>query len=92
MIDTDMLVDTPFIGCTSHHTDVDLRKLAEEDLYTRYKMLQKQLELLEIQEEYIKEETKNLKTQYVRAKEEIKVIQSTPLVIGQFNEMIDENY
>ncbi len=74
------------------HFDLDLKKLSESDLYTRYKMLQKQLELFEIQEEYIKEETKNLKIQHVRAKEEIKTIQGTPLVIGQFNEMIDENY
>jgi 26S proteasome regulatory subunit T3 len=64
----------------------------EDDFYTRYKQLQKQLELLDIQEYYIKEETKNLKIQHSRAKEEIKIIQSTPLVIGQFNEMIDENY
>ena len=72
--------------------DVDLKKISVEEIYTKYKMLQRQLELLEIQEEYIKEETKNLKVQYVRAKEEIKIIQSTPLVIGQFNEMVDENY
>jgi 26S proteasome regulatory subunit T3 len=72
--------------------EVDLKKISADDIYTKYKMLQRQLELLEIQEEYIKEETKNLKIQYVRAKEEIKIIQSTPLVIGQFNEMVDENY
>jgi 26S proteasome regulatory subunit T3 len=91
-----MIVDLPTVNV--HHpyldesTHVDLKKMSEDDLYTRYKMLQKQLELLDIQEEYIKEETKNLKVQFIRAKEEIKVIQSTPLVIGQFNEMIDENY
>lgn len=67
-------------------------KPKEVDLYTQYKKLQKELELLEIQENYIKEETKNLKVQYSRAKEEIKFIQGTPLMIGQFTEMIDENY
>lgn len=77
---------------TFEEVQFDLKRLSEEDYYTRYKLLQKQLELLEIQEQYIKEETKNLKIQYIRAKEEIKVIQGTPLVIGQFNEMIDENY
>jgi 26S proteasome regulatory subunit T3 len=35
---------------------------------------------------------KNLKRELIRAKEEIKRIQSVPLVIGQFNEMIDANY
>ena len=72
--------------------DEELNYNREDDLYTKYKQLQKQLELLDIQEYYIKEETKNLKIQHSRAKEEIKVIQSTPLVIGQFNEMVDENY
>jgi 26S proteasome regulatory subunit T3 len=62
------------------------------ELYTKYKNLQKELELLEIQENYIKDETQNLKMQYSRAKQEIKVILGTPLMIGQFNEMIDENY
>jgi len=35
---------------------------------------------------------KNLKNELVRAKEELKRIQSVPLVIGQFIEMIDENH
>lgn len=65
---------------------------AQEDLYKKYKSLQKQLEFLEIQEEYIKDEMKNLKRESIRAKEEIKRIQSVPLVIGQFSEMVDENY
>ena len=55
-------------------------------------MLQKQLELLEIQEEYFKEETKKLKIKHLGSKEEIKTIKGTPLVIGKFNEIIDENY
>ena len=45
-----------------------------------------------MQEEYIKDEMKNLKRELIRAKEEIKRIQSVPLVIGQFNEIIDANY
>ena len=56
----------------------------EEDLYTRLKTLQRQLEFLDIQEEYIKEEQKNLKRELLRAQEEVKRIQSVPLVIGQF--------
>ncbi|EME30426.1 26S protease regulatory subunit 6B [Galdieria sulphuraria] len=61
------------------------------DYYVRLKTLQRQLEFLEIQEEYIKDEMKNLKREYQQAQEEVKRIQSVPLVIGQFLEMIDAN-
>ena len=99
---------------------------AGDDLYTRFKTLQRQLEFLEIQvriqrlvvcgmpwaaciglfcvtsssiasytvvlqEDYIKEEQRNLKRELLRAQEEVKRIQSVPLVIGQFLEMIDTN-
>lgn len=57
----------------------------------RYKKLQKQIEFLDVQEEYIKDEQKNLKKEYLHAKEEVKRIQSVPLVIGQFLEAIDQN-
>ena len=63
-----------------------------EDLYVRFKTLQRQLEFIEIQEEYVKDETKNLKRELLRAQEEVKRIQSVPLVIGQFLEMIDANH
>lgn len=63
----------------------------EEDLYTRLKSLQRQLEFIEIQEEYVKDELKNLRREHLRAQEEVKRIQSVPLVIGQFMEMIDQN-
>lgn len=43
------------------------------------------------QEDYIKEEQKNLKRELLRAQEEVKRIQSVPLVIGQFLEMVDAN-
>jgi len=56
------------------------------------KSLQQVLEFLEIQEEYIKDEIHNLKREHVRAKEEVKRIQSVPLVIGQFLEIVDHNH
>ena len=62
-----------------------------DDLYTKYKRLQRQLELLEVQEEYIKDEQKNLKKELLHAQEEVKRIQSVPLVIGQFLEAVDQN-
>jgi len=64
----------------------------EEDLYGKFKHLQRQEEFLDLQEEYIKDEMRNLKRELIRAKEELKRIQSVPLVIGQFNEMIDAHY
>ncbi len=63
----------------------------KEDLYETLKTLEKKLEFLQIQEDYIKEETKCLRRELVRAQEEVKRIQSVPLVIGQFLEMVDEN-
>ncbi|KAK4363696.1 hypothetical protein RND71_018937 [Anisodus tanguticus] len=63
----------------------------EDDLYARLKSLQRQLEFIEIQEEYVKDELKNLRREHLRAQEEVKRIQSVPLVIGQFMEMIDTN-
>lgn len=59
------------------------------DVYSKLKSLQRKLEFLNIQEEYIKDEQKNLKRELIRAKEEVKRIQSVPLVIGQFLEMVD---
>ena len=46
--------------------------------------------MLDIQESYIKDEQLNLKRELIRAQEEVKRIQSVPLVIGQFLEPIDD--
>ena len=53
--------------------------------------LQQELEFLEVQEEYIKDEQKDLKKEFLHAQEEVKRIQSIPLVIGQFLEAVDQN-
>jgi len=47
---------------------------------------------VDMKEKYIKDEQKNLKREILRAQEEVKRIQSVPLVLGQFLEMIDENH
>ncbi|KAG5936827.1 hypothetical protein E4U60_002336 [Claviceps pazoutovae] len=60
------------------------------DDYATMKLLQRQLEYIQLQEEYIKDEQRSLKRELVRAQEEIKRIQSVPLVIGQFMEAIDQ--
>lgn len=62
------------------------------DEYATLKRLQRQLEYIQLQEEYIKDEQRSLKRELVRAQEEIKRIQSVPLVIGQFMEAIDQKY
>ncbi|OCH94965.1 26S proteasome subunit P45 [Obba rivulosa] len=66
------------------------QELQEEDLYIKYKKLARHLEMLEIQESYVKDEQANLKRELIRAQEEVKRIQSVPLVIGQFLEPIDQ--
>ena len=66
-------------------------ELDSDDLYVKYKKLQQQLEFLEVQEEYIKDEMRNLRKEYIHAQEEVKRIQSVPLVIGQFLEAVDQN-
>lgn len=62
-----------------------------DDLYVKFKTLERQLEFLEIQESYVKDEMKSLKRELLHAQEEVKRIQSVPLVIGQFLEMVDAN-
>ena len=56
------------------------------------KKLCRQLDFLQLQEDYIRDELKNLKCELLYAQEEVKRIQSVPLVIGQFLEAIDQNY
>ena len=62
-----------------------------DDVYLKLQKLQKQLELILLQEEYIKDEQRYLKRELIRAQEEVKKIQSVPLVIGQFLEPIDQH-
>lgn len=61
------------------------------DIYFKLKKLEKEYELLTLQEDYIKDEQRHLKRELKRAQEEVKRIQSVPLVIGQFLEPIDQN-
>jgi 26S proteasome regulatory subunit T3 len=71
---------------------LQLEELGKIDLYIKLEQLKKQKKFLELQEEYIKDEQKNLKSELLRAQEEVKRIQSVPLVIGQFLEPIDQHY
>ena len=66
--------------------------IPEGDLYALFKQKEGELAFLDVQERYVKDEIKNLKRELIRAKEEVARIQSVPLVIGQFNEMVDGTY
>uniref|UniRef100_A0A7N0ZY66 26S proteasome regulatory subunit 6B homolog n=1 Tax=Kalanchoe fedtschenkoi TaxID=63787 RepID=A0A7N0ZY66_KALFE len=81
----------PFKYDSADHHSSDNNTTNDDDLYGRLKSLQRQLEFIDIQEEYVKDELKNLKRELLRAQEEVKRIQSVPLVIGQFMEMVDQN-
>lgn len=65
---------------------------SEGDLYLKLKKLEETLATLAIEEEYVRDEFASLKRELIRAQEEVKRIQSVPLVIGQFLEMIDQNH
>lgn len=71
--------------------DAGPKLVPADELYIKLKKLQMEYEFLDIQENYIIDEQKNLKSEYLRAQEEVKRIQSVPLVIGQFLEAIDAN-
>lgn len=75
--------DLPFSSAPLAHDDADV--------YLKLKRLQKDLDLLRLQENYVKDEQRHLKRELALAQEEVKRIRSVPLVIGQFLEPIDEN-
>jgi 26S proteasome regulatory subunit T3 len=50
------------------------QKLAEQDLYMKMKEMESELEILSIQENYLKDEQRHLKSEFIRSKEEIKRI------------------
>ena len=64
----------------------------QKGLYLRMKQLQQKLEFIKVQTEYVKDEMKHLKREFLRGQEEVKRIQSVPLMIGQFIEMVDDHH
>ena len=63
-------------------SDMSNKMKGERDMYHDMKTRQKQLEFLEIQEEYVRDDIKNLRGEIIRTQEEVKRVQSVPLVIG----------
>ncbi|GME78187.1 unnamed protein product [[Candida] boidinii] len=91
---------TPNLSNPIHHTKIASSLISNNqsnnqsnnnDVYLKLKKLEKELELLILQEDYIKDEQRHLKRELIRAQEEVKKIQSVPLVIGQFLEPIDQH-
>lgn len=79
----------------SDEQEIDSQKVKEEqsiELYTKMKELEREIELLNIKEGYIADELKYLRRELVRAQDEVKSIQSVPLLVGNFVEMIDSDY
>ncbi|TIB37359.1 hypothetical protein E3P86_02221 [Wallemia ichthyophaga] len=83
--------DPTFTNQVDEITTLNKNLVNSSDLYLKFHSLNKHLEFLELQQDYIKDEQRHLKTELIRAQEEVKRIQSVPLVIGQFLEAIDEN-
>ena len=44
-----------------------------QDYYMRMKELESELEILTIQEDYLKDEQRHLKSEYIRSKEEVSI-------------------
>ncbi|CAL2027829.1 hypothetical protein CAEBREN_16611 [Caenorhabditis brenneri] len=62
------------------------------DDYVKLTGLERKLSHLQVMEDYIKLETRNLERELLHAQEEVKRIQSVPLVIGQFLEAVDNDH
>jgi len=61
------------------------------DYVTECERMKKKIEFEEVREEYLKEEMRNLRQEYIHAQNEVKRIASIPLMIGHFLEGIDPN-
>merc|ERR1711976_222159 len=62
------------------------------DLFMKWKQLENKLSSLKEQESYMEFEMKHLHHELMYSKEEIKRIQSVPLIMGQFVEMVNKEY
>ena len=67
-MEVDSIMDTP-----ANKKSTGLKQEGEEpDLYLKMKELENKLEILDIQEEYIKDELRQLQSELVRSKEEVR--------------------
>uniref|UniRef100_A0A1I7UWD7 26S proteasome regulatory subunit 6B n=1 Tax=Caenorhabditis tropicalis TaxID=1561998 RepID=A0A1I7UWD7_9PELO len=62
------------------------------DDFIRYTALENKYKHLQVMEDYLKLEIRNLQRELLHAKEEVKRIQAVPLIIGQFLEAVDRGH
>ncbi|CAB3402164.1 unnamed protein product [Caenorhabditis bovis] len=67
-----------------------IEKISDDS--NKLRELERELAHLQVIEDYVKLETRNLEKELLHAQEEVKRIQSVPLVIGQFLEAVDQNH
>ena len=74
-MEVDSIMDTP-----ANKKGTGLKQEGEEpDLYLKMKELENKLEILDIQEEYIKDELRQLQSELVRSKEEVRKLLIWPI-------------
>lgn len=83
-----MMISFPEYSAAASNDD----ELDEEELYIHMKMHQRQLEVVDIQEECVKNEHTSLRTELIRAQQEVKRLLSVPLMVGQFLRLVDPNH
>ncbi|CAK5061233.1 unnamed protein product [Meloidogyne enterolobii] len=85
-----MEVDTPVDLDATIPSEIET--LIGEDDYLTLKKLENKLAHLDVMEFYLKKDMRNLEKELVHAQEEVKRIQSVPLIIGQFLEAVDYDH
>lgn len=82
---------TSHTAATASSSDSSRHGNDKQDLYQIFKSRQHDLGILHLKKLFVGVDLRSLMGQLIRAQEEIKRIQSVPLVIGQFMEPIDGN-
>jgi 26S proteasome regulatory subunit T3 len=72
--------------------DLTTEYAESENDFVKFKKLERQLEHIDVMESYLKMEMLSLEKELLHAQEEVKRIQSVPLVIGQFLEAVDHDH
>ncbi|CEF66325.1 RE01104p [Strongyloides ratti] len=62
------------------------------DIFEQYLRLTKLVEHLSTKEDYLRDAIRECKNEIAHANEELKTLQSVPLLVGEFLEAIDKNY
>uniref|UniRef100_A0A0N4ZER1 AAA domain-containing protein n=1 Tax=Parastrongyloides trichosuri TaxID=131310 RepID=A0A0N4ZER1_PARTI len=66
--------------------------IESDDVFYQYLSLSKKVEHLSVKEDYLRSAIKECRSEIAHASEELKILQSVPLLVGEFLEAIDKNY